>query len=291
MNPYLLALMANLSFALGSMFFTHYAKKFSALWMNCVKATVAFLIFGVVVLLQSGFHEMSLYTFCLFFISGFVALGIGDVFLVKAFTHIGPARTLVLFGFQPVVIGVTSFIVFDQGIQLGKGIGILFFILCLGVFSYERLKKSGHWDLAGIGFALLGMLIDGLGVIVTRMAFDSNTAITGFEGNFYRCLGALASYLVLSIFFPFNFIEGWKSLGSRSKFFVILGSFFGTFLSLALYLEAIKTAHLASLSAIAITGVIFTSIFESVLDKKLPNKYLLVSFVFFLIGMYFILWF
>lgn len=289
MNPYLLALMANLSFALGSMFFTYYAKKFSALWMNCLKATVAFLFFGMVVFLQSGFHEMSLYTFGLFFISGFVALGIGDVFLIKAFTFMGPARTMVLFGFQPVVIGVTSFFIFGQGLQLGKAIGILFFILCLGIFSFERLKTSGKWEFAGIGFALLGMIIDGLGVIITRMAFDSNPVITGFEGNFYRCLGALGSYLVLNFFFPFNFIGGWKTLGLKSRFFVILGSFFGTFLSLALYLEAIKTAHLASLSAIAITGVIFTSIFESLLDKKLPNKYLLISFIFFLAGMYFVI--
>ena len=288
MNPYLLAVGANLSFALGSMFFTHYATRFSSLWMNTFKGTVAACCFCLAILATSGFHQIEILTFGVFFISGFIALGVGDIFLVKAFTDLGPARTMVLFGFHPVIVGFLSFIFFDQAVSTGKLIGILFFITCLIIFSVEKFRASKKWEFAGILIAMAGMSIDAVGVAITRYAFNLNENITAFEGNFYRCLGAIVALALIGVFRPFQFFEKFKSLQIRSRFFVILGSFFGTFLSLALYLQAIKTAHLASISAISITSVLFASIFESIFHKKLPSKYLIISFGFFVGGMYFV---
>jgi drug/metabolite transporter (DMT)-like permease len=133
------------------------------------------------------------------------------------------------------------------------------------------------------------MGIDAIGVTITRFAFDMNASITGFEGNFYRCIGALFAYGLIRIYSPIEFRSRFKSLNIKSRSFVTLGAIFGTFLSLAFYLEAIKTANLASISAIAITSVIFSSLFEAFWDKKWPSLYLYVSFIFFGIGMYFIL--
>lgn len=291
MKPYIFALCANLSFAIGSMFFTHYARRFSSLWINTYKALIAAFCFSLVILFTSGFHTISLFNFSIFFISGLIALGIGDIFLVKAFEKLGPARTMVIFGFHPVIVGIISYLYFDQVVSPGKLIGIIFFIICLFTFSLEHFRSSGKWEIAGLVFAFAGMSLDAIGVNITRYGFNLNSEITAFEGNFYRCLGALFIYWVISLYKPFEFISGFKGLAFKSRSFVIFGSLMGTFLSLALYLEAIKTAHLASLSAIAITSVIFTSLFESIWDKKLPSKYLMISFIFFLVGMYFIIFF
>lgn len=289
MKPYILALGANLSFAIGSMFFTHYARRFSSVWMNTYKALVAMGCFLLAVLLTTGFHEISFINVSIFFISGFLALGIGDIFLIKAFAQLGPARTMVLFGFHPVIVGLISFFLFGQTVESGKLVSIVFFLLCLFTFSLEGFKKSGKWEIAGLMFALVGMSLDAIGLTITRFAFDMNSNITGFEGNFYRCIGALFSYYLISLYKPFNFFAGFKELELKSRGLVLIGALFGTFLSLALYLEAIKTAHLASISAISVTSVIFTSLFESILDKKLPSKFLIIAFGFFACGMIFIL--
>jgi len=69
-----------------------------------------------------------------------------------------------------------------------------------------------------------------------------------------------------------------------------MGAFFGTYLSLMLYLQAIQIAEsLALISSISITAVIFSSTFECIWEKKAPSGYLLLAFVFFLIGTYFTL--
>jgi drug/metabolite transporter (DMT)-like permease len=289
MNAIVMTLMANISFSLGSQFFTHYTRKFSSTWMNTFKALVALIFFFLTIILTTGFHGISLYNIGLFFLSGFIALGVGDILLLKAYEKIGPGRTMVLFGFHPVIVGLIAFVLLDQTIELNKVWAIFFFIGCLLTFSYETFKSSGRWDLSGLLFAFGGMFLDASGILITRYAFDLNKIITPIEGNFYRCIGALASYMIIRKFSPFQFRSRFLSLNLKSRLYVFLGAFLGTYLSLALYLNAIKiTDNLASISALSITGVIFSSAFECIWNKTLPSKYLMIAFILFGCGMYFV---
>jgi drug/metabolite transporter (DMT)-like permease len=258
--------------------------------MNVSKALVAAFAFCAIILLTSGFHEISLLNFGIFFLSGFIALGIGDIFLLKAFSKIGPGRTMLLFGFHPVIVGILSFFILGQIVPSRKLIGIVFFLACLFIFSLETFKKEGKWDVSGLIFAFLGMAFDAVGVLITRYAFDMNSNITSMEGNFYRCLGALCSYLLIRLFINFDYFGNLRKLETKSKFYVLIGALFGTTISLGLYLRAIQTAqNLATITAISITSVIFASSFECIWQKKYPSKYLLSAFVFFAIGMKFVL--
>lgn len=286
MEPVFYALGANISFALGSIFFVFYARKFSSLWLNTFKAAIATICFFIAVMCTSGFHPISLSNFSIFLLSGFFALGLGDLFLVKGFAILGAGRTMILFGFQPLIIGFLSFVLFDQVVAGDRLYAIIFFILCLITFSYENFKKTGSWEVKGLVFAFLGMAIDAVGVIVTRHAFDMNANISAFEGNLYRCLGALGAYVIINRFRKINFFSNLRQLTMTSRAYVSLGAFLGTFLSLAFYLQAIKTGHLATVSAISITSVLFASIFEGIWERKLPTPYLWYSLIFFGVGMY-----
>ena len=289
MNAYVLALCANISFALGSQFFTYYTRLFSSVWMNSFKAGIAALGFLLTIYLTSGFNDISSLGVIVFFISGAIGLGIGDIFLLKAFGEIGPGRTMVIFGFHPIIVGVFSYIIFSHSLDSQKLWGILFFMICLIIFSIESFKSHGEWKIKGLVFAFLGMTLDATGILLTRFAFDSNTEVTPLEGNFYRCLGAIIVYLIISKVAPFQFKTRLMSLSKKSLFFLCLGAFFGTYLSLALYLQAIKIAdNLALISSISITSVIFASTFECIWEKKLPSIYLILSFISFAFGMYFV---
>lgn len=281
---YLFAVLANLFFAIGSQIYTHFTIKFSASWMNLIKALVALIAFGITITAMGGWHNISVSYFALLFVSGAIGLGIGDIFLLKAFKEMGPGRTLILFGFQPLILGSFGYFLFNQEVDSAKFLAIIFFILCLGTFSLESFKKSGHWQMAGILMAGLGMLLDACGVVITRYVFD-HTEILPLEGNFYRCIGAVSVYLIIGQFSPINMGSRFKSLVPKEKAIVIVGSLFGTYLSLMFYLMALEKAHLASLSGIAITGTIFSNALECILAKKAPSKYLIISFCFFLLGM------
>lgn len=289
LNPYVLTIFANFSFALGSQFFTHYSRRFSSTWMNTFKAMVATFCFFITVVITGGFAATELVNILWFLISGFIALGFGDIFLLLAFTKIGTGRTMVLFGFHPIIVGVLSFVMFGQLLDYQKLWGILFFIGCLLTFSYESFRLSGKWEVSGLVFAFLGMFLDAVGVIITRYAFDINQGVGQFEGNLYRCFGALLCYFLVRKFRPFDFRKNFKSLNKKSVMYVTLGAFLGTFLSLACYLEAIKTAHLASIAAISITSVIFSATIECIWERKWPTRYLWISLVWFALGMKFLI--
>lgn len=283
------ALGANLSFALGSIFFTHYARKFSSIWMNTFKAGLAAVLFLITILVTTGFHTISYANIGVFLFSGFLALGLGDIFLLNAFSRIGPGRSMVLFGFHPLIVGILSFFILGQEVNPKKLVGIIFFVACLVTFSYESFQKHKKWEVAGLLMAILGVVLDGIGVIITRYAFDMNASLTAIEGNFYRCIGALLCYVLLSRYFHMDFFRNLKQMRNKSKWMVSLGAFFGTYLSLALYLQAIKTANLAIISSISITSVLFSSMFEALWERQWPSRYLYMAFVFFGIGIWFIM--
>lgn len=286
---YLYALSANFCFALACQVFTYYSRKVSPLWMNAYKAVTAFICFAVAVIFLGGFTGIELKYGAAFFISGALGLALGDCFLLTSFREIGPGRTMLLFGFQPVIVGIMSYFFFGQTINTEKFYAILFFILCLITISTESFRKDRSYQFKGICFAFLGMTFDSLGMMLTRFSFDHNPGLGVMEGNFYRCLGAVTFFMFFGRLMNLNFLSRVKSLSTRSLSIVTLGSIMGTFVALAFALKAVQTAHLATLAGIAITGTVFSSLFECLYEKKWPSRYFLLSFVFFLFGMRIIL--
>ncbi len=285
-KAYIYALAANLSFAVGVQFFTHYARRISTLWVNSFKAIVAALLFAATILVQGGFHHIRPGYAALFMLSGMTGLGLADVLIVKAFALMGPGRTMMLFGFQPLIIGAVSYFAFGQALDARKVYAVLFFVVCLYIFSLESFRKHGHWNAKASFYALGGVAFDGIGVLMTRWAFNGSPGIGTAEGNLYRALGALLLFAVVSAVRPFGFAGKLKGLGWSGLLWITAGSAAGTYLSLMFYLNAIRYAGaLAAVSGIAITGTIFASVFECAFERRAPSRYLAAAFLFFLGGM------
>jgi drug/metabolite transporter (DMT)-like permease len=289
MTPVYFALASNLAFSVAILIFTSFSLRTSVLWTNCFKALVAFIAFFLSVSLFAGWSDIAWSPLLAFLTSGLIGLALGDMFLLKGFTLIGPSRSMVLFGFQPLFLAVAARVLFGQSLDLSRLFAVLFLIACLVSFSYERYVQHKNWGLKGIGCALAAVLLDTVGILMTRFAFDTDPNLHVFEGNAYRCAGALIGFAFLHQWYQkIEFTKHLKRLNAKTLGLILLGSFLGTYLSLALYLQAIKTGHLASISAIAITGPFFAAILEHVYLKKWPSKSFALAFVFFILGFYFL---
>lgn len=282
----LLALSATLCFSTSSLVYAEYSKKVSVLWMNCFKAAVAFIALSLTVPLTGGWHSPAAASIAALMLSGLLGLNIGDLFLLSAYTHLGVARTLILFGFQPLFVGIAASFLFGQALDPRRFLAVIFLIACLATFSLERYKKEKRWDFKGLWHALAGVLLDTSGILLTRAAFEKSPEITPLEGNFYRCFAALIGFAVISRFRPVNLLQGLQLQPTRVKWILAAAGLAGTFLSLLFYLSAVKIGHLASITGIAITGPIFATALESILHKKPPSAYLLTAFAFFAMGFY-----
>lgn len=283
---YFYALASNFCFALGSQFFTHYSRKVSSVWMNAYKAVLACILFSATVFLTLDLAPIEPLGIALFALSGFMGLGLGDIFLLKAFADLGPGRTLILFGFQPLLLGLFARIFFGQPMDTTKFAAIACFIAIVVLFAHESWRRDRHFGTKGLLIALTGIVLDAAGVVITRHVFDSYPLVHALEGNMYRCFGAVLFFVMLSFIRPFSFFDRLKQMPWKSRGFVSLGAVLGTFLSLGFFLKAVQTGHLASVSGVAITGTLFSSAFECLWERKWPTKTLWVALGLFLSGSY-----
>jgi drug/metabolite transporter (DMT)-like permease len=280
---YLYALGSNLTFSLSTIIYTSFSKRVSVLWMNAFKTLVA-LACGVLWLTVFGsWEKIPTESIIAFLLSGFVALNVGDLFMLSAFTRIGPGRTMMLWGFQPLFLGFGGYLFFDQAITWERLFALVFFFACLFVISHEKYKQQGHWEIRGLLFALIGTSLDAAGILLSRYGYDQMTGDV-VNGHVYRCLGSALGFGLFSFFRPIHLKSGFIKLTTGQRSMATFGAFLGTFLALWFYLSAIRIGHLQSIAAISITSPVFASIFESVYLNQRPSPKLLLAFVFFLMG-------
>lgn len=289
LEVYALAIGANLTYSTSSMIFSLYAKRFSSLWINQVKVFVATIAFLIAMFWFEKFVNVSPTVLSLLVLSGFMGLCFGDVFLFRAFTTIGAARSLVLYSFQPLMLGLYGYFFLGQLFTLNQTFAVICMIVCIFIFMLERNKLTGSWDLTSFIWAFLGITLDAVGVMLIREAYELNPSLETFQVNVLRCFGALAGFLMIN---PRSYLKVASDVWAMRKREISLlagASFCGCFLSLTLYLAAVKYAHVGTLTAISITGPVWVSLLESLYHRKMPGLYLIVAFMFFLTGFYLML--
>jgi len=279
---YIFSLAGSLFFSYASIYYTKYSRSQSSLWMNICKSGVALLAGALWLSLSASWSFESSWYY--FFISGLLGLGIGDYLLLFAFSRLGAARTMILWGFQPLLIGVGSYYLFAQPISLRQLVAILLFIGCIGIFSYEKRRSDGHWGFVGLFAALGAVTLDAGATIISRYGFEHSVNLNVFEGQFYRSLGALLSFFFLSLWLKPKFFKTFFHMPLKEKYFIVFISFIGTFLAIYCGLYAIKIGHLSTIAALTITAPLFTAIFEHIHERKKPPLSFLVAIILFIIG-------
>jgi drug/metabolite transporter (DMT)-like permease len=289
LEVYGLAIGSNLSFSTASMVFSIYATRFSSMWINQIKVFTAFVAFAIALMVSKNFVSVGAYPTTLLLLSGLSGLCFGDIFLFRSFATLGAGRSLVLYSFQPLMLGIYGYFFLSQFFSINQTLAVLCMIICIFIFMLERNKSTGSWDVKSFSWAFLGISLDAIGIMLTRSAYEIAPELETFQVNVIRCLGALIGFFLISPKSYAGVFNDFMGLKKREKSLLLASGFFGCFLSLTMYLAALKYAHVGTLTSIAITGPVWVSMLESIYYKKAPNRYLLGAFVFFLTGFYLML--
>lgn len=285
---YLFAFSSVFTFSVAAIGFTYLTRKVTPLWMNVFKCLFSFLISLPLIIY---YNQQVIWTWSEswpFYLSGLIGLNVGDWMLLSAYKRIGSARTLVLFGFQPLIAGSFSYFVWGEKIYPIQLMAVFFFIICLILFSYEKFKTTRTWEYSGLLFALGGVILDSIGVILTRYGFNLNPHLTGLEAQYIRTLAALTSFIFFIPFVKINLIGQFKALSAKDKIIACLSSFSGTFLSLAFYMQAVKLGKLAAVTSIVLTDPMMSTFFESVWLRRWPSRYLWIALLSFVCAIFFL---
>lgn len=288
LTAYFFAFSSVFTFSLAAIGFTYFSHKVSPLWMNVFKCSLSFAISAPLMFYLHQKLYWPIEQAWPFYLSGVIGLNIGDWMLLTAYKKIGPARTLLLFGFQPLIAGAFSYYFWGEVIYPVQLIAIFFFMICLFLFSYEKFQATRHWDFSGLLFALGGVTLDSVGVILTRYGYNENPSLTGLEVQYMRTLAAILSFAFLIPFVKISLVENFLKLSKNEKVVATFSSFLGTFLSIAFYMQAIKLGKLAAVTSIVLVDPMMSTFFESMWLKKWPSKYLWYSMISFFCAMYFL---
>ncbi len=284
-----LALLSAILFSGASVIFARYSVSHSSLWMNLMKnmtALVAFVIASIVSVTVggeslAGFGPLS--AGC-FFLSGFLGLGIGDYFLFRGYQRIGSARTLLVFSLSPLFLTLEGLVVFHQSINFGQAVGILLMMACVWTISFEKFRTEGHWEWAGILFAVIGVLLDNIGIVLSRQGFDHAPGTTAFTANVVRAVGSVIPLLLWAHFARERVFRRFGRLEWRDRTIVLFSGIMGSFLSLSLWLTALRIGHIGGLAAVGSFNPIAASLWEWVLLRRRPSSYLVAALGLFLAG-------
>lgn len=254
--------------------------------MGTVKVFLATIAFVIAMILSGQTNSVPWQAVALLFVSGLGGLCGGDIFLFKAYTTLGAGRTLVMFSFEPLLLGLYGYLFLGQLFTVNQSLAVICMVVCIYIFMLERSRQTGTWDFRSFIWAFTGILLDAVGVMMTRTAYEIAPGLETFQVNVIRCIGALFGFLLVSPKIYLQFPKDILAFSKRDKIVIVGASIGGCFLSLTLYLAAVKHAHMGTLSAIAITGPVWVALLESLYYRRWPNRYLVGAFVFFLLGFY-----
>ncbi len=289
LEVYMLAIGANLTFSTSSMVFSLFSRRFSALWVSQIKVMVAFTSFLIALIFTAGYVKLNLTTAGFLLSSGLIGLCFGDIFLFKAYATLGAGRSLVLFSFQPLLVGIYGYFFLNQFFTLNQTLAVICMIICIFIFMLERNRMTGTWDVKSFMWAFIGILLDSIGIMLTRSAYEATPELDTFMVNVVRCSGALIGFFVINPKSYWTVTKDVLALKKTDMGLILSAAIFGCFVSLTLYLAALKYAHVGTLTAISITGPIWVSLLECLYYKKLPNFFLIAALSFFLMGFYLML--
>ncbi len=290
LSPLQLALIANLSFATASIYFTEYSQKVSAIWVNFFKASISAILFGLVCFWFGNLSQLNSQIIFWLSLSGMSGLMIGDIFLFGAYVELGAGRTLMLFSFQPLFLGIASHFFFGEVFDLQKLWALLFMAGCMFSFGMENAKQKGCWEWSGIRMALIGIFLDAAGLLMTKHIFQNHPGISPFLVNWIRAVAATIGFILVATVFKklfkkkFSLTAPLKKLSHKQIGILAMASALGTFFALSMYLRAVQTGNLATVSAVTGTAPLFASFIEILRGKKKWNRYFAAGLGCFLIG-------
>jgi DME family drug/metabolite transporter len=278
----LLALLASVAFSFASTLFADFSKKISAKWINCFKLSVGFVCFSSAALVVRG--EVSHSTLPYYILSGAIGLFLADHFLCTAFSKLGSSRTLLIFSFSPLFVAAWSFVFWGEKLSLQKFVAILFFMLCVYTLALEKFKKDGRWELLAFVLGVFGILMDALANVITSYGFKLAPSDSVMTVCALRGLGAFAMFLLIGPFIKVNFVSNFRALNPRNRSIAIGASVLGTFLSIVLWVSAVKRGNLTTLAAVGGANPLFAAFFEISMGKTQTSRHLALAFFFFICG-------
>jgi drug/metabolite transporter (DMT)-like permease len=255
------ALAVSVCWTMSALFFQKAGDKIGSLSVNFIRLAMAFLLLGLTTLFTRSMFlpfDATLYQWFWLGFSGFIGFFLGDLFLFKSYSVIGSRTAALIMSFAPMLTAIIGWFFLSEKLSALNMIAI-FVSLSGTVIAIANKKMKLNIPFKGFLLAFGGALGQAGGLILSKKGMGDYDPIAATQ---IRAIFGLISFVIL-----ITFLGRWTRVKEAAKHkagmrSVLVGSFFGPFIGVALSLFAIqqtKTGIASTLMALVPILIIWPS--------------------------------
>lgn len=284
MAPYPSIFLSTLLWAVAANLYALLGRQLGVRRLNFFKAVFSLVFFGVATALWGSFVWPSP-VILLLLGSGLVGFALGDLFIFYGFSKMGAGRALMLVSFSPLFVLFWSKVIYGGDLSPRALWGVFALMACVFFLSLEKIKNF-EVKPSVVAAILVGILLEDLGVVLSKEAFLTAPTLDAFSANFFRI--SIAVVFLTVFLWSRKMPLGFKNVSRNQLKLTIFASFLGTFLALYFFLNAISKGSPTVMAALTNLSPLYAAIFDHVSERRMPTKWFGFAIVSMFVGLYFI---
>ena len=268
----LYALLTAVCWSFAVVLFDLSSNKFNPLQINIVKNCLGVIGFIITIfILNIPYPNFSNKSLIILVISGIIGVGVADLLFLDSLNKIGSSFSAIVATIYAPSVFIIAYICFGEIITLNVYIGTIFILGGIIVSTYNSPKLISSYHLVtGVFYGALAQILTALSVLSVKPIMVDNPILYVALIRFGMGLFIGLIFLILKSG-PYEVIVTFRI--GISNTFMLLGAFFGTYLSVILWLAGYKYTLSGKAAIYNQLSTVFISIMAVVfLKEKLTNK-------------------
>ncbi len=283
----ILAAASGLAWAVAVVLFRISGRRIHPVGLNLAKTVLALIVMvpTLLVLGQSFAPAVPLSTTGLLLLSGILGIAVSDTLFFYALNRLGAGLTAIVDCFYSPFVIALSFVLIGERLTPVQLVGAALVVSAVLTLSKEgKLEKIGRKDLsAGILYGILAMFFVAFGIVMVKPVLGS---VSVFWATMVRLVGGSLALAILvpflrnrrAVLAPLLEPRNWKALAPAA--------FFGSYLSLFLWMGGMKYAKASVAAVLNQLNTIFIVIIAAIFLKERLTGWKILAVVLAFVGAY-----
>jgi len=238
------ALAVALFWTITALAFESASRKVGSLTVNILRLSIAMVFISIYTWISRGHFlptDATGYNWLWLGLSGLVGLVLGDYFLFRSYPLIGSRFAMLIMTLAPPLAAIFGYFILGESLNMLQMAGMIIVILGIALAIFNKPVKGERLSIklapAGLLFAFIGAIGQGLGIVLSKYGMDGYDA---FASTQIRIIAGIAGFTII-----ITLLRRWGNVGTAMKNApvmkaLILGAFFGPFLGISFSLLSVK---------------------------------------------------
>jgi len=283
----ILALASAVAWAIAVILFRVSGRRVHPVGLNLAKNLLAllFILPTLIVLGEPLAPAVPLGTIGLLLVSGVLGIAVSDTLFFHALNRLGASLTAIVDCFYSPFVIALSFIMLGERLAPVQLVGAGLVVSAVLTLSKEgKIEKLASRDLAlGVVYGILAMFFVALGIVMVKPVLGG---VSVFWATFVRIAGGAAALILLVPFLKNRRAILSPLLEGRNWKVLVPAAFFGSYLSLILWMGGMKYAKASVAAVLNQLNTIFIVIIAAIFLKEKLTGWKVLAVLLAFVGAY-----